>query len=98
MITRIVKMHFQKERLQEFLRLFASAQKHIAAFDGCKSVELKQDSLHENILFTISIWESSEHLEQYRKSDLFKSVWQQTKQYFESKAEAWSLHQINSHS
>jgi heme-degrading monooxygenase HmoA len=42
---------------------------------------------------TYSIWENTDALENYRKSDLFKEVWSQTKMLFAAPAQAWSLEQ-----
>jgi heme-degrading monooxygenase HmoA len=43
------------------------------------------------VLFTYSYWETEQHLNKYRFSDLFKHTWQQTKQHFNDKPIAWSL-------
>ncbi len=84
-------MHFQSGKTDEFLQIFESNKKFIAAFEGCHSVELQRDINKPEIFFTISKWESEESLENYRNSDLFKGVWAKTKILFSEKAEAWSL-------
>lgn len=91
MITRFVKMTFQEGKEDEFLKIFNNSCEKIRAFDGCSFLELLQDSKQRNIFFTHSIWESEEHLENYRSSDLFKNTWKATKTLFSDKPNAWSL-------
>jgi len=94
MLVRIVKMEFQQAKVNTFLDLFYSTRDKIANFDGCTSLELFNSIDAENILFTYSTWESQQHLENYRNSDLFKQVWVKTKEMFCNKPEAWSLTQL----
>jgi autoinducer 2-degrading protein len=91
MITRLVKMTLRTDTTNIFLQIFSENKEYIAAFEGCERVELKRDIHSQNIFFTISQWRSEADLENYRKSELFKNVWSQTKILFEAKAEAWTL-------
>ncbi len=91
MLTRLVKMNFKEENVNEFIEIFHANKNFIAAFEGCHSVELQRDINTPTIFFTISKWRSEEDLENYRKSELFKGVWAKTKILFASKAEAWTL-------
>ncbi|CAN5402075.1 hypothetical protein BH09BAC5_BH09BAC5_04970 [soil metagenome] len=91
MITRLVKMNFQKEDIPDFLEVFTANKNLIASFEGCESVELRRDLNSTTIFFTISKWRSVEDLENDRNSELFKSVWSKTKILFAEKAEAWTL-------
>jgi quinol monooxygenase YgiN len=91
MIIRIVKMEFMPERVQEFLNLFEDNKSRIAGFEGCESLELLNDISDPTIFFTYSTWKEEKYLHQYRESDLFLSVWTQTKILFSAKPEAWSL-------
>jgi len=84
-------MDFIPEKVNDFLSIFANSRDKIAAFDGCKSVELLNSIEEKNIFFTYSFWESEKHLEAYRNSDLFKQTWAKTKILFRNKAEAWSV-------
>lgn len=98
MLTRLVKMEFREDEIPVFLSNFESVKEKIRSFPGCQSLSLYQDKKNKNILFTYSHWNSEEHLENYRKSDLFKDVWKKTKPLFENKAEAWSvdlIHQLS---
>lgn len=94
MILRIVKMKFKAEHCSEFLALFEKYHSQIAGFKNCLGVELLRDIHDPQIFFTYSQWESENDLNHYRESELFKSVWSQTKAMFEQKAEAWSIHKI----
>jgi quinol monooxygenase YgiN len=91
MIVRLVKMVFQKDKLEDFKNIFQQSQPKIALMDGCLSVQLHQDVNHPQVFFTISEWQSEVHLENYRNSQLFISTWKKVKPMFTSKAEAWSL-------
>jgi len=94
MIKRIVKMEFKSEHIKDFINIFADVQSQIKDCDGCYEVELYQDEKFENILFTVSQWESTEALDAYRNSKLFQGAWPKVKSLFSNKAQAWSLNQI----
>ena len=87
-IHRWVKMHFQKNRVDEFLLVFESSKEKIRARSGCLSLQLIQDPDSPNILCTSSIWDSEESLNDYRNSALFKETWSKTKPLFQEKANA----------
>ena len=98
MITRIVKMEFRPEEVENFKRLFDSKKSKIRSFKGCKHLELWQDINMPETFMTYSFWESESHLNAYRDSALFKEVWSQTKAKFAQRPHAWSvqvLHQLN---
>ena len=94
MLTRIVKMHFDAEFVPTFIILFNSLKPQIMAFEGCQEVKLLQDHTDKNIFFTISIWQSAAHLNNYRNACFFKQTWAKVKPNFTSKAEAWSLAEL----
>jgi quinol monooxygenase YgiN len=91
MIKRIVKMSFQPAKVDEFKEIYRMNWSRIRESEGCSYVELLQDHLHPNIFFTYSIWQSEEHLNQYRDSALFAGVWSATKKLFNDRPMAWSL-------
>ncbi len=91
MIVRIVKMTFYPEMVSDFLKVFTHSKNAIRNFEGCLHLELLQDAHHKNIFFTHSHWDSEEHLDNYRNSDLFVATWSKTKILFVEKPEAWSL-------
>ena len=93
MIIRIVKMTFAPEHVSTFLDVFESSKERIRGFEGCNHLELLNDINQPNIYFTYSHWDSQEHLNAYRDSELFGDVWPRTKVLFSAKPEAWSVKQ-----
>jgi quinol monooxygenase YgiN len=94
LLVRIVKMSFEPSKINEFLSNFESNKNKIRSFEGCNFLELYRDKQKINIFFTYSYWDSEEHLENYRQSNLFKSVWAKTKPLFNAKPEAWSVDKV----
>ncbi len=93
MLIRIVKMKFQKAKLQDFYHMFDQKKERIREQEGCLKLELLSDIKDETTIFTYSYWNSEEDLNRYRASDLFGKVWKETKSYFEDRPQAWSLEQ-----
>jgi len=93
-ITRIVRMVFEEEKIDDFLQLFHATYSRIRFFEGCGFLELHRDADQPNVLYTMSRWTDASALEQYRSSELFLTTWAQTKQYFAGKPQAWSLENI----
>lgn len=96
MIVRIVKMTFSPDGIQEFLQLFNESKQLIRHFEGCSQLDLLNDQNDPSIFFTYSVWDTEEHLNKYRNSELFLSVWNRTKMLFSAKAEAWSVNKLMS--
>lgn len=95
MLIRIVKMGFNEENIATFLSNFEVNKNKIRTFKGCSFLELYRDKNDPTIFFTYSYWESEQHLENYRQSDIFKNVWAKTKPLFNLSPEAWSVDSIN---
>ncbi len=96
MLTRIVKMEFEPEKVDEFLTYFDTIQKTIREQPGCTDVYLMQDLNNPRIVFSFSAWEAGNYLEQYLKTDFFRGVWAKTKPLFNSnKPMAWSVGAVN---
>lgn len=93
MIVRIVKMTFRCEEVANFQNLFNERKEKIRHFEGCQHLELWQHAHDEKIFFTYSVWDSEQHLDHYRFSELFKDTWTKTKALFDAKPEAWSVNQ-----
>ena len=91
MIKRIVKMSFELEEVEKFKSIYELNWHKIKGFEGCLHVELLQDRSSPSIFFTYSNWESEKHLNNYRDSIVFKTVWASTKVLFNQKPEAWTL-------
>jgi len=97
MFIRIVKMSFESSKIENFIENFNINKEEIRNFEGCNLLKLLRDKNNPNIFFTYnSYWESEAHLETYRNSELFKSVWAKTKVWFNNKPEAWSVDTIES--
>jgi len=94
MIIRIVKMTFQPEKIENFQSVFNQNKELIRGFDGVEKLELYRDKNQNNIFFTYSVWSDLHHLELYRRSELFKQVWTETRKMFLEKAEAWSVDKL----
>ncbi|MEZ4908100.1 MAG: putative quinol monooxygenase [Saprospiraceae bacterium] len=90
MIIRIVKMSFENEKIDNFLSVFSESKSKIRAYEGCLSLKLLRDDNNKNVFFTLSKWENTESLENYRNSELFKTTWSRTKILFNDKPQAWS--------
>ncbi|SMO44311.1 hypothetical protein SAMN06265350_10252 [Solitalea koreensis] len=83
-------MSFQPEHVETFLEIFEASKGKIRNFEGCYHLELLNDTTSPNRFFTFSKWESEDHLEIYRHSELFLTTWAATKILFNDKPEAWS--------
>jgi heme-degrading monooxygenase HmoA len=94
MLTRVVRMTFREDAIGDFLNNFNTHKQKIRNFPGCRHLELWQDADFKNIFMTYSFWDSEEALEQYRDSELFKSVWTYTKTLFADKPTAFSAKKI----
>ncbi len=91
MILRIVRMEFQEGKEDEFKKLFMFQREKLLQFPGCLSVKLYRDASLPNVFYTYSLWESLDALENYRKSEIFLSVWKKVKKLFSGKPLAYSL-------
>lgn len=94
MIKRIVKMSFDPEKVNDFLAVYRTNWTLIRGFEGCHHVELLQVENSPNVFFTYSIWDSETHLNKYRDSELFNSVWSRTKVLFNDKPQAWTVNEV----
>lgn len=90
MITRLVKMTFHPDEVENFLSVFHANKEFIAGFKGCRSLKLLQEAGKPHVFFTISEWDSEEDLSAYRDSELFERVWGKTKLMFAEKPQAWT--------
>lgn len=90
MLIRIVRMTFHEDKVGDFLRIFEESKHKIRAFPGCSHLELYQDYNATHIFSTYSYWDNEEAINKYRNSDLFKSVWSDTKALFAEKTMAFS--------
>ena len=94
MIIRIVKMTFKTGTVSPFLEFLSGYKSEIRASPGCTFLQVLQDSSTPEVLMTLSHWQSEEHLNRYRQSELFKKVWSHTKIHFAAPPEALSLSEV----
>lgn len=91
MITRIVKLEFQEDKIEDFLNFFDTIKHIVNEFPGCYGMKLYQDVKHPNIVMTYSHWDNETSLNNYRDSDQFGNIWPSIKPWFGAKPEAWSV-------
>ena len=94
MIIRIVKLSFDPEKVDIFLDVFERTKQKIRNVEGCTHLELLNDINLPNIYFTYSHWKEASFLEAYRNSELFKTIWAETKILFNDKPQAWSVKSV----
>lgn len=87
-------MHFKEEGAEQFLKIFDQHKVAIRQVEGCTHLELLKDLNQPFSYATLSYWRGAVDLENYRNSDLFKSVWSQVKVLFSSSPEAISLESL----
>jgi len=91
LLIRIVRMHFTEAGVDEFLDIFQSNKVAIRNFEGCTHLELLKDVKDQTVFTTLSHWRDAQSLENYRKSELFASVWGRVKTLFAERSQAFSL-------
>lgn len=92
MITRIVKLQFQEDKIDLFLKFFETVKWKVAKQPNCHGMKLLQDKNNPCIVFTYSLWTDEKALNAYRDSELFgNDVWPTIKPWFKEKAEAWTV-------
>jgi quinol monooxygenase YgiN len=84
-------MQFTKAGVEEFLEIFHANKMAIRNFNGCTYLALLKDPENDLAYTTLSHWNNAECLEQYRKSELFSSVWGRVKTLFAERTRAFSL-------
>jgi heme oxygenase (mycobilin-producing) len=84
-------MHFTEAGVDEFLEIFDRSKEAIRAFPGCTHLQLLKDKDDPQCYTTLSYWNSTADLENYRKSELFGSVWGRVKTLFSERSQAFSL-------
>lgn len=92
MIARIVHLYIDKKNKEDFLKMFESRKDMIRNFEGCSYLNLLLVEHEDCSQFsTFSHWESEEHLNKYRSSNVFGQVWPRTKKWMVKKPKAQSF-------
>jgi heme-degrading monooxygenase HmoA len=84
-------MHFTEAGVQEFLEIFNKHKEAIRHFNGCTHLQLLKDPTDVCCFTTLSYWDNEISLENYRKSELFGTVWGRVKTLFSERTQAFSL-------
>lgn len=95
MISRIVKMFFDEDKISDFMKTFEDSKQKIRNFEGCNHLQLLRHQTLKNVIYTYSIWDSEDALNSYRKSDLFRETWRKTKVCFCEKPITYTLDQLD---
>ena len=95
MIIRTVKMKFEKNKVNDFIKFSNKIKPVIQSHKGCLFLEILRDIKDEQIFFTCSHWNQERDLNNYRNSNFFNEVWPKAKEWFAEKPEAWSLVKTN---
>ncbi len=94
MITRIVKLHFQEDKIADFLAFFETIKHNVNTFEGCQGMKLLRDKNTPEIVMTYSHWNNEQALENYRLSETFGEIWPKIKPWFAEKPEAWTVEEV----
>jgi len=95
MVTRIVKMSFDKINAEMFLEIFNEHRNQIRAAEGCTYLELWQtEEDNSTLFFTHSKWENEDFLNNYRHSDIVKIVWPKTKALSNAPPQVWTVNSL----
>jgi quinol monooxygenase YgiN len=94
MLIRYVRMTFEEEKIEDFLKIFETSRDQIRAMKGCQYLELMRDINQPTVFMTHSHWLSEDDLNNYRDSELFKSTWAKTKILFADKPMAFSVESV----
>ena len=89
-IIRVVKMTFREDVVNDFIFVFDAHKDKIRHFEGCTHLELLRDANDPCVYYTYSHWDSAEHLDAYRDSELFGKVWPATRKLFAARPMAFS--------
>lgn len=84
MIKRIVRLHFKGASIQIIKNFLKIKVEGIRSVDGCSHLEIWQDINDPSIMFSYSYWDSEDHLNTYRKSEFFGTVWPFLKSHFQA--------------
>jgi quinol monooxygenase YgiN len=94
MLIRIVRLTFAPEKVGDFLHLFETSKVRIRQRPGCRHLELWRDVANPSVFTTYSHWDTEEHLNAYRDSQLFGEVWPATKKLFAAPPVAFTVEQL----
>jgi quinol monooxygenase YgiN len=94
MLIRLVRMWFEPDNVDEFLRLYHAAHPTISSQPGCFGVRLVRQIDDPASFATWSRWESAAALDAYRTGPFFRAFWPQVRALFRVPAEAVSFEEV----
>lgn len=74
MILRIVKIKIDEVKIDTFKLFMKNLRNEKLRLKGCLHFDYFHEKKNKNIYYTYTIWENEKHLNQYKKSELFKKV------------------------
>jgi quinol monooxygenase YgiN len=95
MVERIVRLEFAPDKVVEFKTIFEEVKAKVRNSPGCLGMTLFVDAESPSVFYTISQWDSEEHLEAYRHSDLFQSSWSRMRVLFNGKPQAFTIKEVD---
>lgn len=87
-------MTLRSECIEDFLNIFEKYKTQIRNAKGCSHLALLRDQDERYVFFTYSKWDNEKHLDDYRYSDTFATVWPLVKVMFGAPAEAWTVDEV----
>jgi len=87
-------MKFREEEVDNFLNAFKSVEHHIRNFNGCKGLQLLQQTDDPLPFSLIACGIQKKAYITTVFSELFKNTWAKTRILFADKPEAWSLSEV----
>jgi|SRR5690554_411182 len=95
MIIRIVELNIQRDELVKAGSLLEEVSSKVRSMNGCSHLHILEDMHQAGHITTYSHWESEQHLNDYRKSVIFRNFWGAIKPLFASPARAWSSESLH---
>lgn len=77
-----------------FAKIYANRNPFTKKVKGCLEVKVMKDADHDDVIYTVSLWEAKEDLEAYRNSNYFAETWPMVKKQLAKRAEAFSLEEL----
>lgn len=87
-------MTFNEASSDDFRAFSREIHSKIKSFEGCTHLEIYRDLNLSNVFFSYSHWDSENDLENYRKSEFFKTTWTKVRAMFSDRPVAWSVEKV----
>jgi len=94
MITRIIKFKIEPVNADDFKQFIASIKDDFSTIKGCKNMEILNDKEDKDVYFMYTIWDTEFKLNQYRKSEINKTLWSKLQEWSKKEPQAWTVENI----